>query len=120
MTATHEHDVLRHEDQAVPEERADRRHVGRRTAEELTRLVVVVVLLLERQQVAVDAGAQVVLDIEREPPRERATRHQHDRLDRAGEDDEADQDPQPLAVLARHRIVDDAAREPRNDEAERL
>ena len=66
----HQHDVLRHEDQAVAEERADRRHVGRRTAQELTRLVVVVVLLLERQEVAVDAGTQVVLDIEREPPRE--------------------------------------------------
>ena len=65
------HDVLGHEDQAVPEERADRRDVGRGAAEELTRLVVVVVLLLERQQVAVHAGAQVVLDIERRPASER-------------------------------------------------
>ena len=94
----HERDVLRDEDQAVAEEHADRGHVGRRPAQQLARLVVVVVVLLERQQVAVDAGAQVVLDVEREVAGEQAAPDHHDRLGGAERDDHADEHPQPRVV----------------------
>jgi hypothetical protein len=78
--------------------------------------VLVVVALLERQQVPVEAGAQVVLDVEREAAREQPTPDHQDRLDEAGEQDQPDEHPQAVPVVPLDRVVDDEARQPRDDE----
>ena len=80
-------DVLEEEDQAEPEEEADRLQVDGGPRHQLARLVTVVEAEREAQQVRVEALAHVLLDSERLPPRDQpAASHQHGLHDPDGDD----------------------------------